>query len=113
MNHGDVYEAEKTEFHNRGRSYIGLLPFYGAVSICGCLFRAEGDFPLGYQRASGAAALFHLREFFELHGGGQSDKTQSLSLCHERAVRLSQGSEDHRGYEAGECDFSQGSQADD
>ena len=54
MNHGDVYEAEKTEFHNRGRSYIGLLPFYGAVSICGCLFRAEGDFPLGYQRASGA-----------------------------------------------------------
>ena len=56
MNHGDVYEAEKTEFHNRGRSHIGLLPFHGAVSICGCLFRAEGNFPLGYQCASGAAA---------------------------------------------------------
>ena len=105
MNYGYFYEQKKTKLYDRGDFGNVLLRADGVLSF-GChLFGAKGYFPLGFQRAAGFAALFYLREFLELYGSRKADSAQPFSLCHERAVGLSHGSQDHRRYAQGRDDL--------
>lgn len=101
MNYGYFFEQKKTKLYNRGPFDSILLRLYGAVSVDRYLFRAKGDFSVGYQRATRVASFFYMRELFELHGSGKAGSAKPFSLCHERPVRLSDGSEDYRRHAQG------------